>query len=452
MTNREEYFGTDGVRGRANIHPLVPEVTLKLGRAAAYYFKNGGKYHTIVIGKDTRLSGYMFETALAAGICSVGVNVMLVGPLPTPGIAFITQGMRADAGIVISASENGFRDNGMKIFDQDGYKLPHEAEMEIEKLMDSAELAGFRPASFEIGKAIYVNDATGRYVEYLKKSVPRGLTLGGLKVVVDCANGAGYRVAPAVLHELGADVIPVGVAPDGSNINNGCGSLNPDLMCKTVRNHKADLGIALDGDADRVIMCDENGEIVDGDTILAINAKDLKERGQLARDCIVTTVMSNLGLEFAMRGLGISVVKCNVGDRYVVQEMKRDGYNLGGEQCGHIFFLDHNTTGDGTLAALQTISVLIRNNTPLSEAKGIMKPLPQVLNNVRVREKIDLASIPSIRTSIEHARKELGNRGRVLVRYSGTEMLARVMVEGENYDKVKRFAADIAEQIQVSLN
>lgn len=451
MATTKEYFGTDGVRGRANIYPVTPEIALQLGRAAAYYFRNGGKHHTIVIGKDTRISGYMLETALASGICSVGVDVMLVGPFPTPATAFITQGMRADAGIVISASHNGFQDNGIKFFDENGYKLPDEAEIAIEKLMGSEELENFRPDAAEIGKAIRLDDATGRYVEYLKRTIPRNFTFEGVRVVVDCANGAGYRAAPSVLHELGADVIDIAANPDGKNINSGCGSLHPEIMCRTVREKGADLGIALDGDADRIIMCDEKGDIVDGDCILAINAKHLREEGRLNKNTIVATVMSNLGLDVAMERLGINVVKSNVGDRYVVHDMKQGGYNLGGEQSGHIIFLDHNTTGDGTLAALQTISILIKNNIRLSEAKRVLKPFPQVLSNVKVKEKRDFASVENLQYCIQRVKNELGARGRVLVRYSGTENVARVMVEGEDCERIKIFAADIAEQIQVNL-
>lgn len=447
----KEIFGTDGVRGRANTFPMTPELALQLGRAAAYHFMNGARYHSIVIGKDTRLSGYMIETALASGICSVGADVMLVGPLPTPGIAFITQGMRADAGIVISASHNSFYDNGIKFFDQTGFKLPDNVEIAIEQLMKSDELNGFRPDAARIGKAIRLSDATGRYIEYLKRTLPKGATFKGMKIVVDCAHGAGYKAAPALLHELGADVISLGVNPDGLNINNGCGSIHPELMCKAVKESGANLGIALDGDGDRLIMCDENGEIVDGDYIMAINAQKMKEDGRLAKNTLVATVMSNLGLDFAMRAAGITVVKSSVGDRYVVHEMREGPYNLGGEQSGHIIFLDHNTTGDGILAALQTISILIENGTALSEAKKIMKPFPQVMSNIRVNQKKDFASVPEISKSIERAKKELGENGRVLVRYSGTEMLARVMVEGENYDKIKTYAADIAERIQINL-
>lgn len=451
MGTTKEYFGTDGVRGRANAYPMTPEVSLTLGRAAAYYFRNGGRHHTIVVGKDTRLSGYMFETALAAGISSVGVDVMMVGPLPTPGIAFITQGMRADAGIVISASHNGFQDNGIKFFDQAGYKLPDEVELEIESLMSSEELDQFRPEASGIGKAIRLDDATGRYVEYLKRTIPKGLTFEGMKIVLDCANGAAYKAAPSVFHELGADVIPIATSPDGTNINTGCGSTHPELMCKKVKETGADLGVALDGDADRIIMCDEKGEVIDGDYIMAINAKNLMEEDRLNGNTIVTTIMSNIGLDYALRGLGISVAKCGVGDRYVVHELRRGGYNLGGEQSGHIIFLDHNTTGDGTLAALQTITTLIKNDQRLSEAKRIFSPFPQVLSNVKVKRKEDFSAIPKINDCIERIKKELSNKGRVLVRYSGTENLARVMVEGEDFNKIKIFAEDIAEQIQVNL-
>ena len=451
MSRSKEFFGTDGVRGKANVYPMTPEVSLKLGRAAAHHFRNGGRHHTIVVGKDTRLSGYMFETALASGICSVGVDVMLVGPLPTPGIAFITQGMRADAGIVISASHNGFQDNGIKFFDQSGFKLPDEIELEIEASMETEELANFRPEGDGIGKAIRLNDATGRYVEYLKRTIPKGISFEGLKIVLDCANGAAYRTAPAVFHELGANVITIGNAPDGKNINSGCGSLHPELMCKRVKDSGADLGVALDGDADRLIMCDENGDIVDGDHIMAINAKHLMKEKRLNGGAIVATVMSNLGLDFAMKELGIDVIKSGVGDRYVVHELKKGGYNLGGEQSGHIIFLDHNTTGDGTLAALQTISALLKDNERLSDARKIFEPFPQVLSNVKVIRKEAFASVPKLNDCIERVRKELSDKGRVLVRYSGTENLARVMVEGEDFEKIKVYASDIVEQIQVNL-
>ena len=452
MCIKKKYFGTDGVRGRANVFPMTPEVALKLGRAAGYYFRNGGKHHTIVIGKDTRLSGYMFETALATGIGSVGVDVMLVGPLPTPAIAFITQGMRADAGVVISASHNGFQDNGIKFFDQNGYKLPDETELAIEKLMESGELDNFRPDAADLGRSYRIDDATGRYVEYLKRVIPRGMTLEGLRIVVDSANGAAYRTAPAVFHELGAEVIAIGTSPNGMNINESCGSLHPETMCKKVVATGADFGVALDGDADRIIMCDEKGEIVDGDTILAINAQHMKEEGTLRNNGVVATVMSNLGLDFAMRSLDIDIVKSDVGDRYVVQEMKTGGYNLGGEQSGHIIFLDHNTTGDGILAALQTITILIKKDKRLSEAKSILTPFPQVLTNVRVKDKKEFKNVPGIYDCIEKAKAELGERGRVLVRYSGTENVARVMIEGEDSERIKIHAADIAEQIQVNLN
>jgi phosphoglucosamine mutase len=451
MGATKEYFGTDGVRGRANVHPMTPELALKLGRAAAYHFRNGGRHHTIVVGKDTRLSGYMFETALASGIASVGVDVMLVGPLPTPGIAFITQGMRADAGIVISASHNSFHDNGIKFFDHQGFKLPDKVELEIEDLMKSDNLDNFRPEADGIGKAIRLNDATGRYVEYLKRTIPKGISLEGVKVVIDCANGAAYRAAPATFHELGAHVIELATNPDGININSGCGSLHPELMCKKVRETGADLGIALDGDADRLIMCDENGEIVNGDCIMAINAAHLKEEKRLKKDTIVATVMSNIGLDAAMKSVGVRVIKSGVGDRYVVHELKKGGFQLGGEQSGHIIFLDHNTTGDGTLAALQTISVLIKKNIPLSKAKKIFTAFPQVLSNVKVKRKEDFSTVPKLNDCIERIRKELSDQGRVLVRYSGTENLARVMVEGQDYEKIKIYAADIAEQIQVNL-
>lgn len=452
MAVNKEFFGTDGIRGKANAHPMVPEMILKLGRAAAYHFKNGGRHHAIVVGRDTRLSGYMLESSLTAGICSAGIDVLLVGSLPTPGIAFLTKGMRVDAGTVISASHNGFQDNGIKFFDGSGYKLTDEVEARIERLMNSDNVDRFRPDSFEIGSATNVKDAAGRYVEHLKNSLPKNTSFEGLRIVIDCANGAAYKVAPAIFRELGAHVIPVGITPNGTNINSGCGSLHTELMRRTVRDSGADLGIALDGDADRVIMCDEKGAVVDGDVMMAINAKYLKERGLLRKNAIVTTVMSNIGLDFAMKDLDIKIIKCAVGDRYVVHEMQRSGVNFGGEQSGHIIFFDHNTTGDGTLAALQTVSMLVEGGKKLSEAKKIMKTFPQVLNNVKVKQKKEFHLVPKINDCIKRVEKELAEGGRVLVRYSGTEMLARVMIEGEDFEKIKAFAEDIAEEIQVNLN
>jgi phosphoglucosamine mutase len=451
MQEKRKIFGTDGVRGTANVYPMTSEMALQLGRAIAYVFQNGQKRHGIVIGKDTRLSGYMLETALSSGICSMGCDVMLVGPLPTPGIAFITQGMRADAGVVISASHNPYQDNGIKFFDRNGFKLPDEMEAQMERLISTGEIDDHRPTADEIGKAVRIDDAAGRYIEFLKRSVPRGVNFSGIKIVLDCSNGAGYRVAPAVFTELGAKVISIGVTPDGKNINSGCGSLHPELMAKMVIDNGADLGIAIDGDADRIIMCDEKGSIVDGDHILAMCAQHMLKNGTLNKETVVSTVMTNLGFDMAMQSIGVKVVRTSVGDRYVIQAMKMGGYNLGGEQSGHIIFLDHNTTGDGVLAGLQVLTILKEQEKPLSMAKQIFTPFPQILTNVKVREKKDFNQIPSLATSIRRIEKELGVRGRLVLRYSGTEMLARIMIEGENHDRLRTIAEGLAGDIQKHL-
>lgn len=441
-------FGTDGIRGVANVHPMTTEMAMQLGRGTAYIFKNKEKRHRIVIGKDTRLSGYMIENALAAGICSMGVDVLLVGPLPTPGIAFITSSMRADAGIVISASHNPFQDNGIKIFSGDGFKLPDQLENKIEELIFSDQIDSLRPTATEVGKALRVDDAVGRYVVYLKNSFPKALTLDGMKIILDCAHGAAYRVAPAVFEELGAGVIPLGVEPNGENINYQCGSLHPQMVMKKVKEEGADIGISLDGDADRAIFSDELGNLVDGDRIMAICADDLRKAKRLKRNTLVATVMSNLGLDLAMKERGIKVVHTQVGDRYVVEEMARSGYNLGGEQSGHLIFLDYNTTGDGVLSALQVLAVMKRENKKLSELSSIMTPFPQVLLNVRVRHKRDPHRIPEVAALVKKIQEKLGDRGRVLVRPSGTENLIRVMVEGENEKEISAHAEEISECIR----
>ncbi len=444
-------FGTDGIRGVANIHPMTTEMAMQVGRGAAYIFKNKERRHRIVIGKDTRLSGYMIENALVAGICSMGVDVLLVGPLPTPGIAFITSSMRADAGIVISASHNPFQDNGIKIFSGNGFKLPDELENKIEELIFSEQIDSLRPTAGEVGKAFRVDDAVGRYVVHLKNTFPKELTLEGMKIVVDCAHGAAYRVAPAVFEELGAEVVCMGVEPNGENINHECGSLNPQVVMREVKKRGAHFGVSLDGDADRAIFSDELGNQVDGDRIMAVCADDLHKAKRLKRNTLVSTVMSNLGLDLAMKERGIRVVHTQVGDRYVVEEMAKGGYNLGGEQSGHLIFLDYNTTGDGILSALQVLSVVIRSGKKLSDLAKIMTPLPQVLRNVRVREKKDVHRIPSIAALIKKIQGQLAERGRVLVRPSGTENLIRVMVEGESENEITGYAGEISEAIRQAL-
>jgi phosphoglucosamine mutase len=445
----KKLFGTDGVRGVANIHPMTTETAMQLGRAAAYIFKsNSRRRHRIVIGKDTRLSGYMLESALVAGICSMGVDVLLVGPLPTPGIANITKSMRADAGVVISASHNPFQDNGIKFFSADGYKLPDEIELKMEKLLDSKKIEALRPTATEVGKAFRIDDAAGRYIVFLKNSFPPELDLAGLKIVLDCGNGAAYKVAPAVFEELGAEVIPLGVKPNGTNINAGCGSLHPEVISEAVKQHRADIGIALDGDADRVIVCDEFGNEVNGDQIMAICATDMIARKQLKKKTLVATVMSNMGLDIALRKVGGKIIKTAVGDRYVVEEMRKGGYNLGGEQSGHLIFLDNNTTGDGVLAALQLLAVMRRREKPLSELAEVMIPLPQVLVNVRVRERQDIMTIPTVAVAIKGVEEKLGNEGRVLIRYSGTEPLLRIMLEGQDKYEITGWANQIADLVR----
>ncbi len=448
---KKRIFGTDGVRGVANVHPMTTEVAMRLGRAAAHVFKDGDRRHRLVIGKDTRLSGYMIETALVSGICSMGVDVLLVGPLPTPGISFITASMRADAGVVISASHNPYQDNGIKFFNRDGFKLPDELEIRLEELINSGEIDSLRPIADEVGKAFRVDDAVGRYIVFLKNTFPRELDLQGLKIVLDCANGAAYKVAPSVFEELGAEVITLGVNPDGKNINAGCGSLYPEVMAAAVREHGADLGIALDGDADRVIFVDEHGDLVDGDSVMAICATRMLAAGTLKKQTLVATVMSNMGLEIAIKKAGGAMVRTAVGDRYVVEEMRRGGYNLGGEQSGHMIFLDHNTTGDGILSALQVLEVVQRTDKRLSELAQVMEALPQVLLNVRVKQRTDLATIPEVSKVIADVEEKLGEQGRVLIRYSGTEPLLRIMLEGVDQTQIEKLAAEIAAAVEMSI-
>ncbi len=441
-------FGTDGIRGVANVDPMTGELAMQLGRAIAHLFKEVKGKHRIVIGKDTRLSGYMLETALASGICSMGADVMLVGPLPTPGIAFITTSMRANAGVVISASHNPYYDNGIKIFSQNGFKLPDEMEQRIEELILSNHLHSLRPTANAIGKAHRIDDAVGRYVVFLKNTFPNHLTLEGLRIVVDCANGAAYRVAPTVFEELGAEVISVGAEPNGENINLECGSLHPETLSRIVLERGADIGVALDGDADRIIFVDRHGKFVDGDKILAICGLHLLSEDRLKRETVVTTVMSNIGLDRALRKAGGKVVRTQVGDRYVVEEMVRGHYNVGGEQSGHTIFLDYNTTGDGILTALQVLAIMRQKERNLDELAQVMESLPQVLYNVDVREKRPLSEFQEITLRIEEMERTLGNSGRVLIRYSGTEPLLRIMVEGEDEAELHRFAQHLVELVK----
>jgi phosphoglucosamine mutase len=419
-------FGTDGVRGRANEDPMTPETALRLGQAAGRFFTSGGHRHRVVIGKDTRRSGYMLESALTAGFTSVGMNVFLVGPMPAPAVGFLVRSLRADLGVMISASHNPFQDNGVKFFGPDGFKLSDPVEEAIEDLVEAP------PALAEpgrIGRATRIDDARGRYMEFAKTTFPRGLRLDGLKVVVDCANGAAYRTAPDILWELGAEVIRIGVSPDGYNINDGCGSTHPEAAAEAVRAHGADVGISLDGDADRVMILDETGAVADGDQVMALIATRWAAEGRLARDALVATVMSNLGLERHLAGRGIGLVRTAVGDRYVVEAMRAGGYNLGGEQSGHIVMTDHVTTGDGLIAALQFLAAMVETGRPASALARVFEPFPQVLQNVRYRKGAAPLDQASVRAAIAEGEIRLQGRGRVVIRKSGTEPLVRIMGE-----------------------
>lgn len=441
-------FGTDGVRGVANLHPMTSEMAMQLGRAAAHIFMRRAGRHQIVIGKDTRISGYMLESALMAGICSMGVDVLLVGPMPTPAIAFLTRSLRADAGVVISASHNPYQDNGIKFFSSNGFKLPDEVEARIEKLIMSDEIRHLRPTADLIGKAYRIDDAEGRYIESAKRSLPRDLDFQGIKLVVDCANGAAYKVAPTVLRELGASVEVIGDKPDGMNINSGCGAVHPELLQETVIRQKADIGIGLDGDADRAVFVCEQGTVIDGDHVMAALGLDLQENGLLAKQTLVGTVMSNFGLELSMAKAGITLVRTPVGDRYLLERMLADGYSFGGEQSGHFIFLEHNTTGDGLVSALQMLSLLKRTKKPLSELAKAMTAVPQVLVNIQVKQKPVLETIPDVDRAIQESNRRLNGSGRVVIRYSGTEPLLRIMVEGEQYTLVNEIADDLARVVR----
>jgi phosphoglucosamine mutase len=443
-------FGTDGIRGVANQHPMTAEMALALGRSVAEHFRQRGKRCRVVIGKDTRLSGYMFESALEAGIVSAGADVMLVGPLPTPAIAFITASMRADAGVVISASHNPFQDNGIKIFGPDGFKLPDEVELEIESRIVHPDPLTPGPEP-RIGKAVRLDDSEGRYVQFLKHTFPKDRTLDGMRIVVDCANGAAYRAAPQVFEELGAEVSALSVEPDGRNINDDCGALHPEKAAAEVRRTKAAIGISLDGDADRVILTDENGDVVDGDHILAILGTHLIAQGKLPGNTVVATVMSNLGLERALAAHNGKLLRTAVGDRYVVEAMRQGGFVFGGEQSGHIVFLEEATTGDGLLAALQVLSIMVQEGRSLSDLARLMTRYPQVLLNFTVPRKVPLDSLPPVKAAIAKVERALGQDGRVLVRYSGTEAKARVMIEGVDEPSIRVYAEDIAECLRTSL-
>jgi phosphoglucosamine mutase len=442
-----KFFGTDGIRGLANRHPMTSEVALRVGMAAGKVFSNGGSQpRRVVIGKDTRLSGYMIESALMSGFTAVGMHVFLLGPMPTPAVAMLTRSLRADLGVMISASHNPFEDNGIKLFDADGYKLSDEAEAEIEALM-AADSATLLASPDGIGRANRIDSAQERYVEFVKRTLPRDIRLNGLRVVVDCANGAGYQVAPAVLWELGAEVFKIGVEPDGLNINLKCGTTAPDALCAKVREMRADIGIALDGDADRVVIVDEKGRIVDGDQIMAVIAESWHRNGKLAKPGLVATVMSNLGLERYLASLGLKLERTPVGDRYVVEHMRRHGHNVGGEQSGHIVLSDYTTTGDGLVAALQVLAVVVGSGQPVSEACKRFEAVPQLLQNVRYADGAPLEHA-MVKSAIDSGRARLGESGRLLVRPSGTEPVIRVMAEGDDEGLVRQVVGDIAEAVR----
>ena len=445
MAAKRRLFGTDGIRGTANIDPMTAETALRLGQAAGLLFTRGAHKHRVVIGKDTRLSGYLIEPALVAGFIGAGMDVVLVGPLPTPAIAMLTRSLRADLGVMISASHNSFEDNGIKLFGPDGYKLSDATEIEIEALMATGVGARLAP-SRKLGRAARLEDAAGRYIESAKATFPRGLRLDGLKIVVDCAHGAAYRVAPTVLWELGADVISLGVSPDGFNINRDCGSTVPGFLCGEVRRHGAQLGLALDGDADRLILSDERGNIVDGDQILALIASSWSDAGRLAGGGVVATVMSNLGLERFLQKSGLDLHRTNVGDRYVVEKMRADGFNVGGEQSGHMILADYATTGDGLVAALQVLAVLVEDGRPASEVTRVFTPYPQRLRSVRFSGASPLQA-PDVRAAIAEASVALNGTGRLLIRESGTEPVVRVMAEAEDEVLVVRLVDELCGRI-----
>jgi phosphoglucosamine mutase len=441
------YFGTDGIRGLANRHPMTSEVALKVGMAAGRLFSNGGgRRHRVVIGKDTRLSGYMIESAMMSGFTAVGMDVFLLGPMPTPAVAMLTRSLRADLGVMISASHNHYEDNGIKLFDPDGYKLSDEAESRIEALM-SASTEELLVASDRIGRATRIDSAQERYIEFAKRTLPRNIRLNDLRVVVDCANGAGYQVAPAALWELGAEVVKIGVEPNGRNINDKCGSVAPDALCQKVRELRADIGIALDGDADRMVIADEKGHIVDGDQIMAVIAESWHRRGKLAGGGVVATVMSNLGLERYFKGLGLAMVRTPVGDRYVVEHMRKHGYNVGGEQSGHIVLSDFTTTGDGLVTALQVLSVVVGTGRSVSEVCKRFDAVPQILENVRYANGSPLDQ-EVVKKAIDVGKARLGERGRLLVRPSGTEPLIRVMGEGDDERLLQQVVGEIVEAVR----
>lgn len=445
-------FGTDGIRGLANVYPMSPDMVLRLGQAIGIYFGTRQSKARILIGKDTRRSGYMLEQALCSGICSVGVDAFFLGPLPTPGIAYLTRGMRASAGIVISASHNPFHDNGIKIFSADGYKLPDEVEDELERLVQDPGLADNVPTGTGIGTAKRIEDAIGQYAVFLKEQFPKNLKLDGLRIVIDCANGAGYRVAPKVFEELGAETFVIGDEPNGLNINEHCGALYPQTLREKVLLYKADIGIALDGDADRIVAVDEKGEIIDGDEMLAACGVFMLKRQKLRNNTVVSTVMSNMGLDVALAKHGGKLIRSKVGDRYVMEAMRQGDHILGGEQSGHLIFRDSSTTGDGILAGLKFLEIMVEDGRRASELRQTMERFPQLVKNVKVKEKVPLDALPDFQNALKNIEGKLAGKGRVLVRYSGTESLARVMVEGESRDEIETYAHELCHELTSSID
>ncbi len=439
-----KYFGTDGIRGRAN-EKITPELALKIGQAAGLIFHNGEGRHRVVIGKDTRLSGYMIEYALVAGFTSIGMDPLLVGPMPTPAVALLTRSMRASVGVMISASHNSYEDNGIKLFGPDGHKLSDDIELEIEKLLDS-DLTRKLAGSNDLGRARRIDDAQARYIEFAKRTLPRHLTLEGLRIVIDCANGAAYKVAPEALWELGAEVIQIGVEPNGFNINNNVGSTHPGALRAKVRELRADVGIALDGDADRVIMVDENGQVIDGDQLMAVVASSWAQQGLLSKPGLVATIMSNLGLERHMSSLGLTLERTAVGDRYVIERMRQEGYNVGGEQSGHVILSDYSTTGDGLVTAMQVLAEVKRQNRRVSEVCHCFEPLPQILRNVRAQKRA--LEKDTVVSAIKDAHEKLNGNGRLIVRASGTEPVIRVMGEGDDPDLVETLVSQICHALK----
>lgn len=445
---KRKYFGTDGIRGTVNQSPMTPEIAMRLGMATGRYFRrDSGRRHSVVIGKDTRLSGYMIEPALVAGFTSVGMDVTLFGPLPTPGVAMMTRSLRADLGVMISASHNAYQDNGLKLFGPDGYKLSDKIELEIEEMMDKP-LDHKLAAPGDLGRTIRIDEATSRYIEIVKATFPRGMRLSDLRVVVDCANGAAYQAAPRALYELGADVIPIGVQPNGFNINEEVGSTDTRALKEAVKKYRADIGIALDGDADRCIIIDEKGEEIDGDQIIALIATQWKNTGRLSKDGVVTTIMSNLGLETYLKGLSLTLERTKVGDRYVVKKMREDGYNLGGEQSGHIVLSDFSTTGDGLLAALQVLAVMVESEKPLSELGNVFETVPQNLINIRYTADTAPLEDANVKAVIAKVSKRLGRKGRLVIRKSGTEPLIRIMTEATSKEKMLEAGEEVAEAVR----